>query len=72
MVKEISNLNIKTKIILSLHIIFKLWREFRGKHSLGALINSDILVRLNQVKNFKVIMNYNWHVSSSTIWAFYR
>jgi hypothetical protein len=46
-VKGTSNLKNEIKIITSLNETFELWKEFLKKHSLGALINQDIMARFN-------------------------
>ena len=46
------------KIIISPNETFELWKEFLKKHSTGALINPDTMVRFNQAKNFKVTKTF--------------
>jgi hypothetical protein len=46
-VKGIFDLKNEVKIITSPDETFKLWKEFLEKHSIGGLINPDIMARFN-------------------------
>jgi hypothetical protein len=45
-------------LLTSLDDTFGLWKEFLEKHSIGGLVNPDMLERFNQAKNFKVTKNF--------------
>ena len=65
-VKGIADLKSEVKIITSPDETFELWKEFLELHSTSGLINLDIGVWFNQVKNFTLAREFFKHLGHFT------